>query len=77
MMPRNSQLGTSGPKVNKLETVGCWSCCSNDGFQFLDGCTHCEQILKEHGERLSDMQTVLDLHPGEASWQASDTENTI
>ena len=28
-------------------------------------------------ERLSDMQIVLDLHPGEASRQASVTENTI
>ena len=28
-------------------------------------------------ERLSDMQIVLDHHPGEASWQASGTENTI
>ena len=32
---------------------------------------------KEVHERLSDMQIVLDLHPGEASWQASVTENTI
>ena len=32
---------------------------------------------REVHERLSDMQIVLDLHPGEASWQASDTENTI
>ena len=31
---------------------------------------------KEVHERLSDMQIVLDLHPGEASWQASVTENT-
>ena len=28
-------------------------------------------------ERLSDMQLVLDLHPGEASWQASVIANTI
>ena len=32
---------------------------------------------KEVHERLSDMPIVLDLHPGEASWQASVTENTI
>ena len=32
---------------------------------------------KEVHERLSDMQIVLDVHPGEASWQASVTENTI
>ena len=32
---------------------------------------------KEVHERLSDMEIVLDLHPGEAPWQASVTENTI
>ena len=32
---------------------------------------------KEGHVRLSDMQIVLDLHPGQASWQASVTENTI
>ena len=32
---------------------------------------------KEVHERLSDIQIVLDLRPGEASWQASVTENTI
>ena len=31
----------------------------------------------EAHERLCDMQIVLELHPGEASWQASVTENTI
>ena len=44
---------------------------------------HCEQIRKgawrnkELHERLSDMEIVLGLHPGEAPWQASVTENTI
>ena len=32
---------------------------------------------KEVHERLSDMEIVLDLHVGEASWQASVTENII
>ena len=32
---------------------------------------------KEVHERLSDMQIILDLHPGEASWQASVIGNTI
>ena len=32
---------------------------------------------KEVHERLSDMQIVMDLHPGEASWQAFVIENTI
>ena len=32
---------------------------------------------REVHERLSDMQMVLDLHPGEASWQACVTANTI
>ena len=32
---------------------------------------------KEVHERLGEMQSVWDLHPGEASWQASVTKNTI
>ena len=32
---------------------------------------------KEVHERLGEMQSVWDLHPGVASWQASVTENTI
>ena len=32
---------------------------------------------KEVHGRLSDMQFVPDLHPAEATWQASVTENTI
>ena len=32
---------------------------------------------KEVHERLSDMQIVLYLHPGGASWQASVKENTV
>ena len=32
---------------------------------------------KEVHDRLSDMQIVLELHPGEAAWQASVTENTF
>ena len=52
MRPRNSQLDTSGPKVNKLETLMvavCWSCCRNVGYQSLDVRTHCDWILKERG----------------------------
>ena len=32
---------------------------------------------REVHDRPSDMQIALDLHPGEASWQASVTENTF
>ena len=52
MWPRNLQMDTSGPKVDKWETLMeavCWSCCRDAGYQFWDVCTHCEQTLNERG----------------------------
>ena len=80
---RNSEWDMFGVKVSKLETLTVavnWNCCRKAVFgQMHTLRTDPEEAWrnKEMHERLRDMQIILDIHPGDASWQASVAENTI
>ena len=84
MKPQNSQLDkiwAEGQQVGNIDGSRVMELLQERWIPVF-GRMHynCEQILKELGSTrkctkgLSDMQIVLDLHPGKASWKASVTE---
>ena len=86
MKARNAQLDTTGPKASKFETLMAVACSRAGAVagtmdvslrRNAHTANRSRRSLAQLHERLNDMHIVLDLIPGEASWQASFTANTI